>query len=151
MKNTLYLLVHNERQMEQLGQRLAQYSPNSCIIYLNGELGSGKTTLARGFLRGMGYNGLVKSPTYTIVEAYHIEHKIVYHFDLYRLTDPEELEYLGIRDYFAQAAIYLIEWAERGQAMLPVADIQINITTDAQCRNISLHSNQILPLEHLAN
>lgn len=106
-----------------LGAKLAQKSKSGDVIYLIGELGAGKTTLVRGFLRSLGHKGKVKSPTYTLVEPYEIVGKKIYHFDLYRLLDPEELEHIGIRDYFTDKSICLIEWPERAYNMLPSANI----------------------------
>lgn len=110
-----------------LGQKLAHACQAAaaikCIIYLQGELGAGKTTLARGFLHGAGYTQSVKSPTYTIVEPYLIGNKTIYHFDLYRLTDAAELNYIGALDYFNENATSLIEWSERGTGFIPPADV----------------------------
>lgn len=117
--------IHNERQMQQLGAKLAAL--DHALVFLNGDLGAGKTTLVRAALRAMGHQGAVKSPTYNIVEPYLIGTKPVYHFDLYRIFDPEELEALGMRDYLAQKALIFIEWPSRGAGVLPAADLTIQI------------------------
>lgn len=122
------ILISHEDEMLALGARLAQACGNNgAIIFLHGELGAGKTTLVRGFLRGLGHAGKVKSPTYALVEPYEIDQRHIYHFDLYRLASPEELEYLGIRDFLEKNAIFLVEWPERGAHYLPPPDIEISI------------------------
>ncbi|HAJ92602.1 MAG TPA: tRNA (adenosine(37)-N6)-threonylcarbamoyltransferase complex ATPase subunit type 1 TsaE [Gammaproteobacteria bacterium] len=111
---------------ELLGEQLAPaITPG--IIYMRGDLGAGKTTLARGLLRGLGHTGKVRSPTYTLVEPYALAPCRVYHLDLYRLADAEELEWLGLRDMLADAALLLVEWPERGSGYLPAADLTIDL------------------------
>ncbi len=117
------IFLNDEQALLDLAAHIASHTPAGSIIFLQGDLGAGKTTLARGFLHGLGYKGNVKSPTYTLVEPYLILQQQVYHFDLYRLGAPDELEYAGGRDYFDLQSISLIEWPEKAEGYLPVADI----------------------------
>ncbi len=119
----LTINLANEQATLDLGKKLAQLIKPPRVIYLEGDLGAGKTTLVRGYLRGLGVTGPIKSPTYTVVEPYEINGLHIYHFDLYRIADPGELEYIGASDYFKQDSIALIEWPEHGIGMLPTADI----------------------------
>lgn len=98
------------------------------LVFLAGDLGAGKTTFVRGFLRGLGYQGTVRSPTYTLLEPYPLGGLTLYHLDLYRLSDPEELEYLGLRDLLAEDALVFIEWPEKGDGWLPPADLSVEMT-----------------------
>jgi tRNA threonylcarbamoyladenosine biosynthesis protein TsaE len=111
------------------------------VIHLHGDLGAGKTTLARGIMRGFGYTGAVKSPTYTLVEPYEFERCHIYHFDLYRLADPEEVEYLGVEDYFSDNNLCIIEWAEKGSNIIPAADLDIELETEGTGRLLRCRSN----------
>lgn len=109
--------------MLDLGGKLAEKCSPPLIIFLHGQLGAGKTTFVRGFLGGLGYQGKVKSPSYNLVEAYEVASKSIYHFDFYRIQDPRELDFLGIQDYWQASSIFLIEWPEKGQQLLPPVDL----------------------------
>ncbi len=109
------------------GERLAPLLLPPCVLYLEGDLGTGKTTLARGILRGLGHRGKARSPTYTLLEPYELAAVHLYHLDLYRLADPEELEYLGLRDLLSEDALWLVEWPDRGLGALPDPDLRIQL------------------------
>ncbi len=135
-KDTQY--IENEAAMMAYGGKIADQFPNGGIVLLKGDLGAGKTTLVRGLLRHLGHQGNVKSPTYTLVEPYELNDRKVYHFDLYRLGDPEELEYMGGRDYWESDALCLIEWPEQAKGYLPDADLSLEISYEGSGRNISI-------------
>ena len=130
--------LKNETETAAIGAKVASCLKGSEVIYLKGELGAGKTTLVRGALNKLGFVGNVKSPTYTIVEPYSIDSHVVYHFDLYRLNDPEELESLGIRDYCDGQSICFFEWPEKGGNLLPNADINLLLSYTEEGRNVEL-------------
>jgi tRNA threonylcarbamoyladenosine biosynthesis protein TsaE len=112
-------IIENEAEMLALGAKLAQQVQAGAVIFLYGPLGAGKTTLARGFLQALGYQGRVKSPTYALLETYSFAQVTVYHFDFYRVKEAKELQFIGIEDYFRPDSICLIEWPENAAAMLP--------------------------------
>ncbi|MFZ9038471.1 MAG: tRNA (adenosine(37)-N6)-threonylcarbamoyltransferase complex ATPase subunit type 1 TsaE [Gammaproteobacteria bacterium] len=132
------MLITDENEMRQLGARLLAACEHGGVITLKGELGTGKTTLVRGALEAEGVTGGVRSPTYTLVEYYPLDRITVVHFDLYRLADPEELEYLGYRDYLNPQTLCLIEWPQRAAEYLQVVDLEIEIEYDPQGRRVSL-------------
>lgn len=132
------LLQFGERLANAFQAYLAEKSDNALVIYLNGDLGAGKTTLTRRVVQTFGHTGNVKSPTYTLVEEYVLPPYSLYHFDLYRLADPEELEFMGIRDYFRPQTLCLLEWASKGQGMIPAADLVIQIDYEGEGRRITL-------------
>lgn len=137
--------IASEQDMLAFGSALAKAintghnknkTEEGILIYLYGLLGAGKTTLVRGFLRALGFGGKVKSPTYTLVEPYEIAGKSIFHFDLYRINDAEELTYLGIQDYFIKSNIAFIEWPENGEPLLPAADVALHIEFDGEHKRI---------------
>ena len=134
---------------------LRAHAPKAAFcVHLHGELGAGKSTLARALLRGLGVTGKIKSPTYALVEPYDSAHGLLLHMDLYRLSEAAELEYLGVDSLFAEASLMLIEWPEKAGAMLPEPDLEISLThsIDAsqegralQICGLSASGNRLLP------
>lgn len=127
-----------EQDLLQLAGKLARVVRAGTVIFLQGPLGAGKTTFSRGFLAALGHQGKVKSPTYTLLEQYQLASMTINHFDLYRLVDEEELEQIGIRDYFQPSAVSLIEWPEKAANLLPKPDIQCEIDFVEEGRTITL-------------
>lgn len=138
---TVTINLANESETLALGAKLAQLCPTPCIIYLQGELGAGKTTLVRGFLQSLGYRQTIKSPTYTLVESYEINDQTIFHFDLYRLRSSEEINDIAIRDYLKIPAIMLIEWPEKGSGYLPGPDLILHLQAQGLGRQLQITTN----------
>lgn len=125
---------------EGLGAALGRALLRPCNVWLEGDLGAGKTTLVRGLLRGLGHAGSVKSPTYTLVEPYEFAAGTVYHLDLYRVADPGELEFLGVRELDVGNAVVLVEWPARGAGFLPAPDLVLALAVQGAGRRASLEA-----------
>lgn len=131
----LKFYLKTPEETEAFGAKLYQVLPEKCVVFLLGDLGAGKTTLVRGFMRAAGHKGTVKSPTYNIVEEYTIHKRLFFHFDLYRLVDPEELEWIGITDYLQEKSLCFIEWPERGAGYLGEPDVVLSLRSiEGSCR-----------------
>lgn len=138
MSERISLQLDSAEATEKLGARLAaafdEASVGRCVIFLHGDLGAGKTTFARGFLRGYGHAGRVPSPTYTLVEPYEFSERTIWHLDLYRLSNGAELEYLGITEMGDGRSILLVEWPEHGAGFLPDKDLNLELQVNSQGR-----------------
>ena len=135
------LVIDSAEEMGLFASRCGRFISNGFKLYLHGELGAGKTTFVGGLLRGLDYQGIVKSPTYTLVEYYHAASYRIFHFDLYRLATPAELIDIGYRDYFDGHSICLVEWPERGEGCLPLPDLIINININQTRRDVSCQAH----------
>jgi len=132
------ILLPDEAATVALGQRLARTLPPRAVVHLHGDLGAGKTTLARALLRALGVAGAIKSPTYTLVERYPLEGGEVAHLDLYRIADPEELEFLGLDELSDSARLWLVEWPQQGAGVLPAPDLRIALVVEGEGRGVEL-------------
>lgn len=144
---TLYLA--DEAATMAAGAKLASSLSSGLTIYLHGDLGAGKTTFVRGLLRGLGHQGKVKSPTYTLVEPYVISRFNIYHFDLYRFIDPEEWDAAGFRDYFNPQSLCLVEWPEKAGDLIPQADMDVILTIENDGRMLNIQANSEKALHSL--
>jgi len=151
-----HIVLANVPQVTKLANRFAQlleehathFNKTPWVIFLEGDLGTGKTTFARACLQAMGETGKIKSPTYTILESYDIKQWQIFHLDLYRLADPEELYFLGIEDHLTPNTIFFVEWPKKGGDVLPKPDILLNYKFLAQGRALELtaFSQRAFPL-----
>ena len=151
MQYSFNLTLNNEQDTQNLAQILAQHFTTG-VVYLIGDLGAGKTTLTRHYLQHLGHRGSVKSPTYTLVEPYQVQGHDIFHFDLYRLNDPYELELMGIRDYLETPnALFLFEWPSKGGDEIPEADLIIDIqkSEDELTRSATLSFHSVALLQAL--
>lgn len=137
--STKTIFLADETAQVSLAAAVGKQLKSSFVMLLKGDLGAGKTTFARGFIHASGFDGVVKSPTYTLVEPYPISHdRMCYHFDLYRLADAEELEFTGARDYFNDNDVCLVEWPERAEGFLPPADWICEFSHQQKGRNLTV-------------
>lgn len=145
----IVLSLADENATIALAQRIAARLKPGMVIYLHGDLGAGKTTLVRGILHALGYAGRVKSPTYTLVEPYHVNGLDLRHFDLYRLHDEDEWEAAGFRDEFDSHNIFFIEWPEKAQEFIPAADLKVSLEILPQGRRATIQGNTLMGRECL--
>lgn len=143
LASTFITVLPDEAASMRLAVQLAQHCTQG-VVHLVGDLGAGKTTLTRYWLQALGHHGNVKSPTYTLIEPYEIKGQPIYHFDLYRLNDPYELELMGIRDYLEQPnALLLIEWPSKGEPIVPDADVLIQLTVEGEQRHATMTAHSL--------
>ena len=131
----------DEADTVEFARRFGRCLDGHGLIFLQGELGAGKTTFCRGILRGLGHQGAVKSPTFTLVEPYQLGDVAVFHFDLYRLGDPNELEYIGVDDYLDSRGLVLVEWPERAEGYLPDSDLTLSLQVQDHGRRLTIKAN----------
>ncbi len=129
--------VPDEASVAVLAARFARLITTPMVLYLQGDLGAGKTTFARAFIHALGFKGYVKSPSYGLLESYAVAGITVLHLDLYRIEDPEELEYLALRDLYNDESVLVVEWPEKGLNFLPAPDLELNFSEDSETRFIS--------------
>lgn len=140
-KQVLAAYLADEAATLGFAQHLLPYLEGGPLVFLEGQLGAGKTTLVRGILRALGHEGSVKSPTYTLLEPYEVAGRTIYHFDLYRIGDSEELDFIGMDELVDADALKLIEWAERGAERLPAPDVTIRLSLEGEGRHVEVSVN----------
>lgn len=142
--------VPDEAAVSALARNFASQVQSPLVIFLIGDLGAGKTTFARAFIQALGYESYVKSPTYGLLESYSVGGKAILHLDLYRIEDPEELDYLALRDLFDEDTVLLVEWPEKGHLHLPHPDLSLLFGETEESRVISCiaHSGPGLEFSH---
>lgn len=138
MKHDFTQNLPDEAATIQAASDFASSLQSGLVVYLHGDLGAGKTTFVRGVLHALGHSGKVKSPTYNLVESYVVDGLTIYHFDLYRFQDDEELEAAGFRDYFNRDSICFVEWPEKAATLLPQADVEIYLSIQGNERTLRL-------------
>ena len=141
--------VPDEQSMLNLGSAFASELRGGDVIYFVGDLGAGKTTFVKGIVRGIGFYGNVTSPTYTLVESYEHADFTVYHFDLYRLDSPDDLEFLGIRDMVGRQSVILVEWPDKGIGVLPSADLVVEISYQDNGRTVRFSAKDSIRESHV--
>lgn len=140
----------DEQATLAFGTKLASCCSPPLVIFLLGQLGAGKTTFVRGFLRGLGYRAKVKSPSYNLVECYEFENQAVCHFDFYRIQDPHELDFMGLQEYWQSSTIFLIEWPEKVASFLPAVDLVCSLETAGEGRALHMEAKSALGLKVLS-
>ncbi len=140
MRGADHHFLADEAATLAFGSQLAARLAPGALVFLSGNLGAGKTTLVRGLLRGLGYKGPVKSPTYTLLEPYEFSSYLVYHFDFYRVADSQELDFIGIDELVDSVALKLVEWPERVADRLPAADVIVRMQVQGEGRRVEIES-----------
>lgn len=130
----------DERAMTSWAQRLAQQLRGGLVIYLRGDLGTGKTTFARALLRALGVQERIKSPTYSMIESYPLANSYAHHLDLYRIADAEEIHWLGVDELFDPDALVMVEWPQKGAGMLPEADLELDLRHAGEQREVAVRA-----------
>lgn len=142
MSKVINLELHSEQDTQKVAKKIADCvkNGNNIKLFLTGNLGAGKTTFTRYFIQSFGYTGKVKSPTYTLIENYALENKMIYHLDLYRLSDPGELIFLGVEDFIdSNNTIVLVEWPQKGYGVLPKPDINLDFSLENGARKLAIN------------